>query len=355
MGQRCTYVSTYVCIFRTLNHLDECSLSFINVNEHVFRIQGENLIIQGCAAMRYTGRSCSTHKRNLPCCSDALQARRHRVVCHNSTRSCSDGQASRRRLVLSLPAFVHNVSINAPPALATLESSTSSSSQLRDDREMRGAPSSSVEKDYDRFAATYDDLDGGSAAGVLGFDDLREELLQKAQGNVLEIAVGTGLNLKHYSFGAGRVEALTGVDISNGMLSQASARIARDPQLKHARISLQQADATQLPLPSASFDSVVDTFSLCVIPEPLPALREMARVLRPGGRVLLLEHARSDNPILGAYQDISASAVAATAKGCVWNQDVPALLKAAGLRPTRLQRYTAGTIMMVEAQVGNSM
>mmetsp|Transcript_6803 Transcript_6803/g.18272 ORF Transcript_6803/g.18272 Transcript_6803/m.18272 type:complete len:151 (+) Transcript_6803:539-991(+) len=137
------------------------------------------------------------------------------------------------------------------------------------------------------------------------------------------------------------------------MLSQASARIASDPQLKDARISLQQADATQLPLASASFDCVVDTFSLCVIPEPLAALREMARMLKPGGRLLLLEHARSDNPILGAYQDVSASAVAATAKGCVWNQDVPALLKAAGLQPIKLERYTAGTIMMVEAQVGN--
>lgn len=63
-----------------------------------------------------------------------------------------------------------------------------------------------------------------------------------------------------------------------------------------------QADATALPLPTSSFDCVVDTFSLCVIPDPLSALKEMARVVKPGGKVLLLEHARSDNPILGAYQ-----------------------------------------------------
>lgn len=66
-----------------------------------------------------------------------------------------------------------------------------------------------------------------------------------------------------------------------------------------------QADATQLPLQSGAYDTVVDTFSLCVIPDPLAALKEMARVVRPaaqGGRVLLLEHSRSSNPLLGAYQ-----------------------------------------------------
>ncbi len=150
-----------------------------------------------------------------------------------------------------------------------------------------------------------------------------------------------------------------------------------------------QADATQLPLASSSADCVLDTFSLCVIQDPLAALREMARVVRgaeQGGRVLLLEHAKSDNPLLGAYQvrslvgpcthskqcvgrkevavtltamgarccaraaqDLTAGAVAATAKGCAWNQPVPELLRQAGLRPTRVERHVAGTIVLVEA------
>eukprot|EP00983_Pelagomonas_calceolata_P001392 47202-Pelagomonas_calceolata.AAC.3 len=62
------------------------------------------------------------------------------------------------------------------------------------------------------------------------------------------------------------------------------------------------------------------------------------------------EHAWDGPGLCSPYRDVSASAVAATAKGCVWNQDVPALLKAAGLQPIKLERYTAGTIMMVEAQ-----
>ncbi|GFH25109.1 uncharacterized protein HaLaN_23020 [Haematococcus lacustris] len=78
----------------------------------------------------------------------------------------------------------------------------------------------------------------------------------------------------------------------------------------------------------------------------------MARVVRPsreGGRVLLLEHARAELPLLGWYQDVSAATVAATSKGCMWNQNVPALLAAAGLRVIRLSRHTGGTVVMVEA------
>ena len=75
----------------------------------------------------------------------------------------------------------------------------------------------------------------------------------------------------------------------------------------------------------------------------------MARVVKPEGKVLLLEHSRSDNGLLAAYQDLTASPVAAIAKGCVWNQDVERLAASADLRPVWVSRYTAGTVVRIEA------
>jgi ubiquinone/menaquinone biosynthesis C-methylase UbiE len=147
-------------------------------------------------------------------------------------------------------------------------------------------------------------------------------LCVQASGDVLEVAVGTGLNLPLYDWS--RLTSLTGLDLSNGMLAEAAGRVQAAPELAQASlvttpssssdssssssssssvpVRLVQAGAVQLPFADGSFDVVLDTFSLCVFGQPQAALAEMARVLRPGGRLLLLEHSRSDNPLLGAYQ-----------------------------------------------------
>jgi ubiquinone/menaquinone biosynthesis C-methylase UbiE len=136
--------------------------------------------------------------------------------------------------------------------------------------------------------------------------------------------VGTGLNLPLYD--ASRLSSFTAVDISPGMLREAAPRAEalrrrlsgaeqqRQQQRQRSEaagaadgtagpgVQLLVADAAALPFADRSFDCVLDTFSLCVFERPAAAVREMARVLRRGGRLLLLEHSRSDNPLLGAYQ-----------------------------------------------------
>lgn len=159
-----------------------------------------------------------------------------------------------------------------------------------------------IEQAYDSYAATYDDLDGGAAADSLGFPALRAALLRQARGDVLETAVGTGLNLPLYD--AAALTSLTAIDLSRGMLGQAQARAQALRLADRIRLQLVQADVAALgaALGGCQFDTVVDTFSLCVFPDPVAALRSMAACLRPGGTLLLLEHSRSSFAPLGWYQ-----------------------------------------------------
>ncbi|EIE20565.1 UbiE/COQ5 methyltransferase [Coccomyxa subellipsoidea C-169] len=195
-------------------------------------------------------------------------------------------------------------------------------------------------------AASYDALDSGAAAEALGFPELRRELIEQAHGSVLELAVGTGLNLPVYN--PSHVKALTALDLSAGMLQQARKRVKGlgDP----LPVTFVQGDVAALPFESATFDCVIDTFSLCVFPDAAAALREAARVVKPGGQLLLLEHQRSPIAPLAWYQDVTADAVAAMGKGCFWNQDVAGLLSAAGLRIVTKKESLGGLITFVKAE-----
>lgn len=117
------------------------------------------------------------------------------------------------------------------------------------------------------------------------FAGSREWVCSRAQGEVLEIAVGTGRNLRHYPEGV----RLTGVEFSPAMLDIARARARR----LGVAIDLRVGDAQALDFSDASFDTVVCTLALCTIPDDRAAVAEMKRVLRAGGRLLLLEHVRS--------------------------------------------------------------
>jgi ubiquinone/menaquinone biosynthesis C-methylase UbiE len=147
-----------------------------------------------------------------------------------------------------------------------------------------GAPATdAVRGHYDKTASRYDRQIKFFERILFG--DGRQWVCSQAQGDVLELAAGTGRNLKHYPPGV----RVTGIELSPAMLEIArreATALGRDADLR-------VGDAQALEFPDESFDTVVCTLSLCTIPDDRRAVAEVRRVLRPGGRFLLLEHVRS--------------------------------------------------------------
>ena len=146
----------------------------------------------------------------------------------------------------------------------------------------------------DKKSRTYDREIGFFDRHLFG--DSRQWVCSQATGDVLEVAIGTGLNLAFYPENV----TLTGIDWSQQMLDIARQRAA---DLGHPA-TLQQADAHHLPFDDASFDTVVCTFGLCAIPDHTQALTEMTRVLRPGGKLILVDHIRSSTAPVRAVQHL---------------------------------------------------
>lgn len=193
---------------------------------------------------------------------------------------------------------------------------------------------------YDRFAPWYDLSLAPLEWALLG--RLRRRLLSGARGRVLEVAAGTGRNLLHYPPG---VRELVLVDLSPGMLARARRRARRLGR----PACFAAADAQALPFPDARFDTVVSTLATCTFPDPVAALREMGRVCRPGGRILLLEHGRSRLPWLARWQDRTAAAHARHL-GCHWNREPLELVRAAGLGLIDAERHALGIVHLIEAR-----
>ena len=151
-----------------------------------------------------------------------------------------------------------------------------------------------VTRRYDRMAPLYDLYN--APMEWMGFRRRRRRLLAKARGRVLEVGVGTGKNLSHYPSGV----ELTAIDVSKSMLERARRRAEK----LDMSATFNLADVTALPYPDDSFDTAVATAVFCSVADPVTGLREMARVTKPDGQILLLEHVRPRNSLLGWLADL---------------------------------------------------
>jgi SAM-dependent methyltransferase len=172
------------------------------------------------------------------------------------------------------------------------------------------------------FSALYDRC--FKAAEEAGLRDMRREVLAGARGRVLEIGAGTGLNLELYPREG--IDSLTVTEPDPHMFKQLGQRAAK----VCAGAELVQAGAEDLPFDDDSFDTVTVTLVLCTVPDQAAALREIRRVLKPGGQMLYLEHIRSNHPDLAKWQDRLETPWRFLGDGCHCNRDTEAGIRAAG-------------------------
>lgn len=158
---------------------------------------------------------------------------------------------------------------------------------------------------------------------IMGMRRRRRSLLSGARGRVVEIGAGTGLNLPHYP---DELEDLVLVEPDPSMRTRLARRAKRDGH--PARIV--DASAECLPLPDGSVDTVVSTLVLCTVDDPGQALREIARVLRPGGQLLFVEHLRASSRLLAACQDRLQGPWGRFARGCRCNRPTLDVMRAQG-------------------------
>jgi SAM-dependent methyltransferase len=179
------------------------------------------------------------------------------------------------------------------------------------------------------FAAAYER--GLKATEEAGLEQMRHELLAGASGRVLEIGAGTGLNLKHYT---DAVTELVLAEPGPHMARKLGSHLAESGRAA----TVVEDPAESLPFPDDSFDTAVSTLVLCTVPDPDATIVELARVLRPGGRLLFIEHVRSEDPSSARWQDRLHRPWHFLADGCHCNRDTLARLGASNFEPQGVER-----------------
>jgi ubiquinone/menaquinone biosynthesis C-methylase UbiE len=200
--------------------------------------------------------------------------------------------------------------------------------------------SAAIKKRYDRIAPYFDGLE--AIMEGLFFKNRRKRLWSKVEGyHVLEAGVGTGKNFDYYPADA----RITAIDFSQGMLKQAT----RHKDRKNIPVELELMDVQSLCYADNSFDTVIATFVFCSVPLPVKGLKELYRVCKPGGQVLLLEHVLSSRPMLAGIMNFINPAVVALF-GANINRNTVKNVKACGFASVRIDEHGGDIIKLIEAR-----
>jgi ubiquinone/menaquinone biosynthesis C-methylase UbiE len=200
--------------------------------------------------------------------------------------------------------------------------------------------SASIQKRYDRLAPYFDVMEAMMEGLV--FKNWRKRLWAKVEGeHILEVGVGTGKNFDYYPQDA----RITAIDFSPAMLTQASLNRAR----KSVAVELAQMDVQSLCYADNSFDTVVATCVFCSVSAPVKGLRELYRVCKPGGQVLLLEHVLSSRPMLAKLMNFINPLVVGLV-GANINRNTVRNVKAAGFNSVRIDERSGDIIKLIEAR-----
>lgn len=197
-----------------------------------------------------------------------------------------------------------------------------------------------IRKRYDRIAPYFEIMEAMMEG--LFFKSWRKKLWSKAEGHhILEVGVGTGKNFEYYPPGA----RVTAIDFSPAMLKQATQKKAQ----KAVKVDLDLMDIQSLAFADNSFDTVIASFVFCSVPQPLKGLKELHRVCKPGGQVLLLEHVISTKPLLAKVMNFF-NPIIVTLVGANINRNTLRNIKAAGFAWVIVDQQSSHLIKLVEAR-----